>query len=220
MVELGKCLLVAVLGILVCIAGWMNEASAANVDPPRLIFDASQYIPGTDKLQLQCVGGSAQGTEFEPEFVECVQRNIDQDTKQWECEAQLGPFVNFEDLEVFCMDSESIENFKNGDPHRCGLKYNLNYTDETTLTGSFVTVVFGLIIMVFIARRRPVHAPGSAPGPAGGVPGGMGGGGGGGSPTNPRVLRAMAYGIFGVVGLATVTFSAILFYLCTSVSLT
>ena len=30
--------------------------------------------------------------------------NIIVGVRQWECEAQLGPFVNFDDLEVFCMD--------------------------------------------------------------------------------------------------------------------
>ena len=57
-------------------------------------------------------------------------------------------------------------------------------------------------------------------GGGGGGIGGGGGGGGGGSPVNPRTLRLMAYGIFGVVALGTIMFSAIVFYLCTSVSIT
>lgn len=40
-----------------------------------------------------------------------------------------------------------------------------------------------------------------------------------GGPVNPKILRGMAYGIFGIVSLATLIFSAIIFYLCTSVTL-
>lgn len=51
--------------------------------------------------------------------------------------------------------------------------------------------------------------------------GGMGVGGGAGvGPVNPRILRGLAYTIFGVVGLATILFSIIIAYLCTAVTLT
>jgi len=198
-------LLLLLAGVYGCLGGDLSTAK-------RLTFDATKFIHGTDTPQLECVGGSAQGSEFEPPFVECVPHNTGV-TREWECEAQLGPFVNFDDLEVFCVDSSHTE----GDPtqHNCGLKYNLNYTgleyDESTLTGSFVTIVLGLVIMLFFVRqRRPVH---HMPGSANVVVPGIGPGTGG--PVNPKVLRMLAYSIFGVVGLATILFSAIVFYLFT-----
>lgn len=75
--------------------------------------------------QLECIGGSAQGTDLEPTSVRCV--NVGQFVSHWRCEATLDDSVQLGSSTVSCEGYRA-----NDDPYvlrgSCGLGYTLEYT--------------------------------------------------------------------------------------------
>jgi len=155
--------------------------------------------------QLQCVGGSAQSSNYLPRVVQCVQVGFDGYDAQWECKAELDDAVQFGSVSVNCEGYSHTE-----DPYvlrgSCGLEYTLEYTrkgqqygqpqynqyqpvhygdsSNSSWIGSFISFAI-LVGVIYVCLRVCCSAPASngydAPniGGAGyGGPGGYGYGGG------------------------------------------
>ena len=87
-------------------------------------FTASRRVAAVP--QLECVGGSASGTNYEPFSVRCV--NIGNREPHWRCESTLDDKVKLGHATVSCEGYEGPL-----DPYvlrdSCGLKYTLDYTN-------------------------------------------------------------------------------------------
>lgn len=78
--------------------------------------------------QLECVGGSAQHSAYQPEVVQCINMGDDGTGQvQWECKADLDEAVKFGRVVVSC-EGYSSPNDPDVLVGSCGLKYNLEYT--------------------------------------------------------------------------------------------
>jgi hypothetical protein len=192
-----------------------RPSSSSGIEKPLFIFSKGSVIPGTDKPQLRCIGGTAQGSDYEPQTVFCVppsNRN-----KEWECEGRLGPFVKFGSTNVHCYPFGGDGTAK---PHKCFLEYSLDFIEhdvmaEGALTGSFLTIVLGVAIIFFVFRQRRPSARDRDRGDVGNrdVNRNRERDREDGRPVNPALLRGLAYGIIGIVSAASATFLAIVAYM-------
>jgi len=187
---------------------------AQNQKLPALIkLEKDSNVPGTSSPQLKCVGGDAYGTEYEPSLVYCFLKEDD----LWECEGYLDSFVTFGAFEVSCLGDE----YQAPNNHSCKMEYYLDFADdgpidEGSFTGSFLTIMLCVVIMIFIFRQRrpPVQQNGPSP------PGGSRLQQHHGTITTPRVLQILAYSIIAIIVFATLLFMTLIAFMLTTVTLT
>jgi len=186
---------------------------AQNQKLPALIkLEKDSNVPGTSSPQLKCVGGDAYGTEYEPSLVYCFLKEDD----LWECEGYLDSFVTFGAFEVSCLGDE----YQAPNNHSCKMEYYLEFADgpidEGSFTGSFLTIMLCVVIMIFIFRQRrpPVQQNGPSP------PGGSRLQQHHGTITTPRVLQILAYSIIAIIVFATLLFMTLIAFMLTTVTLT
>jgi len=168
-----------------------------------------------NSYQLKCVGGTAEDFkgEFQPTEVHCYH-----EPEGWKCEADMQPFITFGSSIVKCPEGFIITE-ANVDKHDCTLEYTLDFVqfdydpiEEGTYTGSFLTIVFGLVLFYFF-RRMPnnqynninINRVAGAADATG--------------PPNPKVLRMIAYTIFVVVAIASLLFLFTCAYILTAFNL-
>jgi len=180
-----------------------------NLATRELVFNSQQ---------LKCVGGSAGefNGELQPAKVHCFLES-EGELHEWRCEADNQPFITFSSVEIKCPEG-FILTAANVDKHECILEYTLDFVefdydslDEGTYTGSFLTIVLGLVFL-YIFRRMPanqynnfnVNRVAGADDTQG--------------PPNPKVLRMIAYTIFVVVSIASVLFLLTCGYVLTAFS--
>jgi len=156
---------------------------------------------GSPIKQLNCVGGSAHGYDYQPDVVQCTNVGFDGHDFQWECKADLDTDVRFGRTTVSC---EGYSNSDDPDVLRdsCGLEYTLDFTNEGKSKnhnsynspgnynygqhsqsvgsgfGTLLTFIFLFVIIVGIMRQcaqNQAGTYGSAAGggyyPGGGAPG-------------------------------------------------
>jgi len=142
----------------------------------------SQRLP-----QLQCVGGSACSSRYEPSVVQCKNVGSDGIDVQWKCEADLESAVKFGATIVSCEGYDNPD-----DPYvlkgSCGLEYSLEYTEKGSSYGGsyggshggpyehnsynystkginwgeiFMFVIFGLIVVGLIRQCNQNAAQGT-----------------------------------------------------------
>ncbi|MCP9263904.1 Store-operated calcium entry-associated regulatory factor [Dirofilaria immitis] len=101
------------------------------IDVTTLTLYRDAYTTGRRSApipQIQCVGGSAKG-KFEPRVVQCYNRGYDGNDVQWECKAEMSNQYEFGKIRISCEGYDYPD-----DPYilrgSCGLKYNLEYSQE------------------------------------------------------------------------------------------
>jgi len=165
--------------------------------------------------QLFCIGGSASGSNHQPDVVQCTNAGHDGFDVQWDCKADLESDVKFGSLSVTCEGYDSPS-----DPYvlkgSCGLEYNLEYTkkgqgnqyayNDYNGDGSyydtynyqegrsgwsnFFTFIV-LVVVIYLVLRACASSTGNTPygGGGGGYGTGYGGGpGGGGGPVMALII--------------------------------
>eukprot|EP01111_Echinosteliopsis_oligospora_P012621 TRINITY_DN4345_c0_g1_i1.p1 TRINITY_DN4345_c0_g1~~TRINITY_DN4345_c0_g1_i1.p1 ORF type:complete len:254 (-),score=55.92 TRINITY_DN4345_c0_g1_i1:3-764(-) len=214
-----------------------------------LKFHSNKFVPGhPDIPQMECVGGTAKGTNYEPNQFICVK--LLDTGKEWKCRAEVSPFVEYEedDMLISCFGDPELQ--KPGEEHECRLEYELYFVDvdyydafeETTLTGSFLTILLGSVIVIFVFRRNPSHTrtvqqnqqqaqqrqQGGAANnnqnhgmgmnhyPIIGIVDMRDASSQQTTPVSPILLQRIAYGLIGVVSLSCFVFSSICAFMLTS----
>ncbi len=79
--------------------------------------------------QLKCIGGTARSQSHKVKNVQCINKGFDGNDVNWQCDTKLDNKLKFGKLSVNCEGYNYPD-----DPYvlvdSCGLKYELDYTDE------------------------------------------------------------------------------------------
>jgi len=118
--------------------GWNNN-QAPNAGGDAMLLDQIKVLTFEENKrtnarrvsaipQLQCIGGNARGSQYQPNIVQCHNMGSDGYDVQWKCEAELNGEVRFGKTEVSCEGYGYPD-----DPYvlrgSCGLEYTLEYTN-------------------------------------------------------------------------------------------